>query len=312
MDTDYSGGPDDAAIIFAVIVAVMFSIIYICVRLEMRRRRKEAERRKWEADAEIPFCPQCRHKLDVGAHFCSYCQNGNLTNWAQQKKDNPFAPVEMVLAPVAAAFRPISKAAKEHKENEKLLTAREFYDGLVQCSYCKECQKEQPPGAQYCDICGESTVPFTREMVFKWLRSGRPDVVATEEDFQRLEKMGTPILGWKARIAFDVTKFVAKKTGQAALGLAKRAAKKSLASHSRPHYGEPTAASSRIWVRSAKASGLSASDQNAAYFLAYAGDERGPFTLQQVLEACEQQEMRESALYWKDGLQEWRSVSELL
>jgi len=77
-------------------------------------------------------------------------------------------------------------------------------------SYCKKCGGEYSPDTRYCSNCGQRTIPLSREMIFKWLHSEMPQVVATREDFSRIEQTASPILGKKGRAVFALTKFVAK------------------------------------------------------------------------------------------------------
>jgi ribosomal protein L40E len=231
MDTDYSNSTDDTmvAVIAFVFVAVIV-VFYIWRELEKSRRRKEAERLQFEADERIPFCPRCKLKQDLGSQFCRQCGSKDLTTWAYFKLSNPFAQLEMALAPVAKALKPVVTATREHVDKERWFKTRELYDSLTQCRYCNKCHNEFPPDGHYCGNCGVPTIPFSRDLVFKWLQNEKPDIVITEADFEYVEKMGSPFLGRKGRFAFDVTKFIAKKVGGATFHLAKNVTKHAIKS----------------------------------------------------------------------------------
>ena len=170
---------DADAVIFLVVFAVVAVGTAWGFSLYFKALKRERER---------PVCPKCETVLDPGARYCHRCGNKNLINRAQFIKDKGDA-----------------YAAKE-----RLYKARELYDKLVQCVYCKKCGGEYSPDTRYCSNCGQRTIPLSREMIFKWLHSEMPQVVATREDFSRIEQTASPILGKKGRAVFALTKFVAK------------------------------------------------------------------------------------------------------
>ena len=203
---DYDPTPIVISIAFVVFVIALPSYLYAVFK------------RQHKINLATPVCPTCIIILDRGARFCHKCGNEKLTNLVQFNKEHPSGVL----------FTRLAIARDTYKAKEQLYEVRELYDKLVQCVYCEKCGGEYSPDSPYCSNCGQPTVPLSRELIFKWLRSKMPQVVATEEDFKRIERMASPVLGKKGRAAFTLTKFVAKKAGIATLNLSKAVAKSAI------------------------------------------------------------------------------------
>ena len=207
---------------------VLVTLVLIVVGVALMFWRDYAnKKRKWNAEAAIPFCPQCMIELDLGANFCRQCRTRNLTNLAQFNKDQPFArgsaALESALAGPAAAIR-------AHKAKERLYEVRKAYDVLIECHYCPTCDKAFPADSPYCSECGKPTIAAPREQIFDCLHNKYPAVVKTEDDFRHIERMVSPLLGKTNRAVLSLGKFAfkfaAKKAGHFAIVVGKHAVKK--------------------------------------------------------------------------------------
>jgi uncharacterized OB-fold protein len=154
-------------------------------------QKAEAERQRIEAAKTV--CGDCGTELSPDVRFCFKCGRGDIITRGELKARNQAEEQRRIQAEETELRRRNAELhAKQQGEREAALQrarveqARELCLHLAALRHCAACGTEYHSNHRYCSECGQSTKPFSQELIFQHAQAKFPDVIATIADINRL------------------------------------------------------------------------------------------------------------------------------